>query len=133
MKLKKEVNLEDLVKFGFSKVIPDKDLPTYKFDFKNWNSELEPNKYNELLKEEEELLKHKVVLDEICDDADCYFNLYDYIYDLGHSRRGQHYYIIVNESRNFNIIATEPDGSGGVCELGNILIELLENNLIESN
>ena len=40
-----------------------------------------------------------------------------YAYNLGHSRRGQFYYLICSDEGFFSVFASEPDGSGGKKEL----------------
>ena len=56
--------------------------------------------------------------------------LLDYTYLLGYSRRGQNYFLVVKD-RELSIIATEPDGSGGACELDDIFTLLYSKNYIE--
>lgn len=48
-----------------------------------------------------------------------------YIYNIGHSRRGQFYYIIVQENRNVFLYASKPDGDGGFVPLTEKEIYLL--------
>ena len=53
-------------------------------------------------------------------------------YSLGHSRRGQFYYITIQkDTRELMIYATEPDGRGTHIEVGNILLKLINLGMIE--
>lgn len=54
-----------------------------------------------------------------------------YIYDCGHARRGQCFYILVSENRHLSIYSTEPDGSGGKVLLPNVLIEMVKDDIFE--
>lgn len=57
---------------------------------------------------------------------------YDYLYEIGHSRRGQFYYLLVKESnREIIIYASAPDGSGGAIKAPSVLISLIKEDLIE--
>lgn len=57
-----------------------------------------------------------------------------YVYEIGHSRRGQFYYILFDiNTKIFSVIATEPDGSGGDINLPDILIDLIKNEIIVKN
>ena len=50
-----------------------------------------------------------------------------YAFNLGHSRRGQFYYLLVDkDSREVYIYSTKPDGDGGELLLNNIFFKLLE-------
>jgi len=53
-----------------------------------------------------------------------------YAFELGHSRRGQFYYLLVDkESREISIYSTKPDGDGGELYLSSaydMLVKLLE-------
>ncbi len=64
------------------------------------------------------------------DEWDC-LKKYDYMYDIGYSRRCQSYYLLVRESgREVKIYASRPDGSG--CEIGctDVLIDLITDGII---
>lgn len=57
-----------------------------------------------------------------------------WIYNLGHSRRGQFYYLVCSYEGDFSIVATKPDGSGGAFYLKEIDIftKLFSDDLIHS-
>ena len=56
---------------------------------------------------------------------------YDYAYNIGHSRRGQFYYLLVDEAtRAIDIYASKPDGSGTSIRLPDVLIRLITDNII---
>lgn len=55
-----------------------------------------------------------------------------YSYELGHSRRGQFYFLTVDkETRTIKVFATKPDGDGTDIELGGILLDLFKAGMIE--
>ena len=55
---------------------------------------------------------------------------YKYKYNLGHSRRGQCYYILVGDNLEIDLYASEPDGSGGSISLDNTLFKLITEGII---
>jgi len=57
---------------------------------------------------------------------------HDYMFTIGHSRRGQVYYILINNSRAVSLFASEPDGSGGTIGCPDILIKLISDGIVES-
>ena len=65
------------------------------------------------------------------DDESPYMVDYDYKFEIGHSRRGQFYYLLVKEStRKIIIYATKPDGSGGVIGCPDVLVKLISDGVI---
>ena len=62
---------------------------------------------------------------------DTYIQDSEYIYDCGHARRGQRYYILVSKNREVSIYSTKPDGSGGKVSLPRILIYLSIHEILE--
>lgn len=56
-----------------------------------------------------------------------------YAYNLGHSRRGQFYNLIVGKDRNILLYATKPDGSGGAITMDNIIIRMFKLGMIDEN
>lgn len=56
-----------------------------------------------------------------------------YVYNLGHARRGQFYYIICYpEEKQFSIYASKPDGSGTSIDIDDIFIKLIKDNIVTS-
>lgn len=56
---------------------------------------------------------------------------YDYKFEIGYSRRGQFYYLLVGENtRDLIIYATEPDGNGGSVMCPDILIKLFYDGIV---
>lgn len=49
-----------------------------------------------------------------------------YIFNIGHSRRGQFYYIIIHNTKDISLIASKPDGSGGAVPYPTVLHKLSE-------
>ena len=57
--------------------------------------------------------------------------LYDWVYCIGHSRRGQFYYVLVYEDRTIHLYASNPDGDGDVVAYPSIILELFKNDELE--
>lgn len=56
---------------------------------------------------------------------------FNYKFNVGHSRRGQYYYLLVKESdRIVYVFATEPDGSGGIVYCPNVLKKLIIEGIV---
>jgi hypothetical protein len=65
------------------------------------------------------------------EDEDYAISYFDYALDLGHSRRGQFYYLLVkSETRAVFIYASDPDGSGGSLGLKDVIIALVKDNVL---
>jgi hypothetical protein len=91
MKVKDELPLDVLLRYGFTKIDNEEELKNEEYTI-----------------------------------ASC-----DYKYQIGHARRGQFYYLLVNEeTRKLIIYATEPDGGGGCIVSPNVLIELFKDGII---
>jgi hypothetical protein len=54
-----------------------------------------------------------------------------WVYCIGHSRRGQFYYLITNLNSEIYVYASRPDGSGTYIELPEILKKMMEDGVIE--
>ena len=78
-----------------------------------------------------DLSKRKKYECHISNEADNILFKYDWFYPLGHSRRGQHYYLLLDTEKNLTVTATEPDGTGGPCSIDDIFSRLYKLDLIE--
>tara|TARA_R110000787_G_scaffold70320_1_gene156376 strand:+ start:1082 stop:1456 length:375 start_codon:yes stop_codon:yes gene_type:complete len=116
--------LKDLKKLGFVKVIREKNTPI--FDFVE---NMDIDKFNKLYALKDKYYEDNYVVE---DDYDClYYHEGSWVFEIGHSRRGQSYYVIIHKVTNeVQILATEPDGAGGVIDAGNIFKELIESDFI---
>lgn len=57
---------------------------------------------------------------------------FDYVFDIGSSRRGQYYYLFVNnKNRIIHTYASKPDGSGSYIQLPNVLFKMFLDQIIE--
>ncbi len=60
-----------------------------------------------------------------------------YIYNLGHSRRGQFYFYTIDmrsEDRLINVYASKPDGTGSYVNLDiNLIVDLIDKGLVVEN
>jgi len=121
-----------LTNYGFQKVIDKDDLPLIQYYKENKSETYNHNEYLKALKREERILQtHYIIEDE--DDPFYYYNDLYYVYNIGHSRRGQFYYILVFTDYTIGLLATKPDGDGGFIEYPDVIIELFKDNLIEMN
>lgn len=57
--------------------------------------------------------------------------VYEYEYNLGHSRRGQFYSLLIYSTGSLSIYASTPDGSGGSITLDNTIYNLIKDGIIE--
>lgn len=70
--------------------------------------------------------------DQDLEDDDYAVASFDYYFKIGHSRRGQFYYLLITEaSRILHILATDPDGSGGIVVCPDVLIKMSIDNVFE--
>lgn len=54
------------------------------------------------------------------------------IYEIGHSRRGQFYFILVDKSTLvLSVYATKPDGSGSSVFMSPVIFDLIQAGLVE--
>lgn len=54
------------------------------------------------------------------------------IYEMGYSRRGQFYYILVDKSSLIiSVYATKPDGSGSNVAMSSVIFDLIQAGLVE--
>lgn len=73
----------------------------------------------------------KIDKEEEKEDDNYAISYFDYKFNIGHSRRGQFYYLLVDETtRNVAIYASEPDGSGGCVDCPDVLFELFNDGII---
>ncbi len=116
MKLKTD-DLSVLEKYGFKKIILSKNLPSMNYDWSTGSSE----DYDGLLGSE---TKFEAI------EEDSLLEFYEYAFTIGHSRRGQWYYYLVDKDGNIELYASEPDGSGGAVPMDNVIIKLYNDNLL---
>jgi hypothetical protein len=75
-------------------------------------------------------------LDEYYNPFDCQLDFlgfadYTWLYEIGHSRRGQCYYLLVTNERELVVVASKPDGSGGTVSSPSILKQMILDGLVE--
>lgn len=74
----------------------------------------------------------KIDKEKATENEDWTLSTFDYAFQIGHSRRGQFYYLLVNEkTRVLFIYATEPDGNGGIIQSPDVLIKMTFDNVFE--
>lgn len=57
---------------------------------------------------------------------------YSWFYKIGHSRRGQYYYLLVTyKDRELVVAASKPDGSGGTVSLPFILKQMILDGIVD--
>jgi hypothetical protein len=65
------------------------------------------------------------------DEHDHCIILGGWYYKLGHSRRGQFYYYIVDLDMNLLIYGSDPDGSNGTIKFDDVIIKMFEDGVFE--
>lgn len=66
------------------------------------------------------------------DDENYTISNFAYKFNIGHSRRGQHYYLLIGfSSRIINIFASKPDGDGTYIGLPDVLFQLIKDDLVD--
>ncbi len=113
----------DLSAYGFFKVVNIQEQP--KFDPNFTDAELED--WKERLKE----FNKNYVVEQYDDPLD---DLKDHwVFNMGHSRRGQHYYLAVNSERVLFVFASKPDGSGGKLPMHDVIMQMFADGIIEQD
>jgi hypothetical protein len=125
MKIKAS-KLKDLSSIGFVKVALKENSPLSNASI---TKDMSDDEVRQIIKLENEFQKSHYVA---YDDYDgLYYHEGCWVFEIGHSRRGQSYYVIINKDTNeVQILATEPDGSGGIINAGDIFKVLIENGFI---
>jgi len=113
MKIRSNVPLSKLTKYGFSKPLVKPRVDDYDM----------------------EVDAEAIVYYDDCweyDQRTEALDIYDYFYEVGEGRRGQYYYIgVTAKDRVLSVIATKPDGDGCETALPNILIDMLNDDILE--
>lgn len=126
MKLKKGYKYEILSEYGFFETINEEDLPENKF-YLNENPTDDDISQMEL--DTKRLKETHRVIDSEYHPLYCCSNCM--VYEMGHARRGQYYYLIFNIKENkFYVLASKPDGSGSEKEIPDIIIKLVEDGIV---
>jgi len=123
MRIKQE-KLKDLASIGFVKIVKGSDSPIYLTD-NNTPIKVFDELYQEYLK----FIENYVIDNEYDDPLSGYEG--QYVYDLGHSSRGQHYYVLIQKDLQVSIFASKADGSGTWVEIGDIFQKLIIDGFIE--
>jgi hypothetical protein len=71
--------------------------------------------------------------EEEADEADEFLFANNWVFDIGHSRRGQHYYIIIGKDRRLNVYGSDPDGSSGQIGLPDVLVDMIRDGVIDKS
>ena len=64
-------------------------------------------------------------------DDECYETRGKLVYNMGHSRRGQFYYLIIEDDCTISVFSTTPDGSGTSVLMDDVIIEMFKNDMFE--
>ena len=120
----KDSKVKDLEKIGFVKVALERNSP-----MSSLTDEMSDDEVQQILKLDNEFQKSHYVAED--DDDRLYYYESCWVFEIGHSRRGQSYYVIINKDTNeVQILATEPDGSGGIINAGDIFKTLIAGGFI---
>jgi hypothetical protein len=63
-------------------------------------------------------------------DEDGYMFENNWVFNVGHSRRGQFYYITVNTKGTVELYASRPDGTPGSIDMPDVLIDLVADGIL---
>ena len=63
-------------------------------------------------------------------DEDSYMFENNWVFHVGHSRRGQFYYITVDTKGTIELYASRPDGSPGSIDMPDVLIDLVADGIL---
>ena len=122
MKIK---DLETAKKYGFYPIISESKLID---EAAAWRDDFTPEELEEFKKiseKNEKLIQESIVIPEYSclSGFEGYYGI-----DIGHSRRGQHYYILCDpDTLVLSVFATEADGSGSNRILPDFLFEMIKN------
>ena len=121
----KDSKVKDLEKIGFVKVAIYENSPLLLL-----TDEMPDDEVKQIVKLEDEFqINHYVAYD---DYDGLYYHEGCWVFEIGHSRRGQWYFVIINKDTNeVQLLATEPDGSGGIINAGDIFKTLIAGGFID--
>jgi len=111
MKVSKNIKLSELIEYGFKKILKKPNINDYNTDI-----------------EKEEFQYYNDCSD--FDNQDEKLSFYEYVFEVGHARRGQFYYILIDDDRKIYIWASEPDGDGSAILMPDILVRLIKDEVI---
>jgi len=110
MRVSKKNELSELIKYGFKKILKEPNIDDYNTDI-----------------QEEEYQYYGDCHDyERQDDM---FDYYEYALNVGHARRGQSYYILIDKNRIVHIWASKPDGDGSSIQMPDALVKLINDGV----
>lgn len=69
--------------------------------------------------------------DEDCQLSFLHSDNYSWVLEIGHSRRGQMYYLLVDNEGYLKVVASKPDGDGGPVELPSVLMQMILEGIFE--
>ena len=125
MKIKAS-KLKDLSSIGFVKVALEENSP---MSITSITQAMSDDEVKQIIKLEDEFQSSYYVAEDY--DDGLYYYEGCWVFEIGHSRRGQSYYVIINKDTNeVQILATEPDGSGGIINAGDIFKTLIAGGFI---
>jgi hypothetical protein len=123
MRIKQE-KLKDLASIGFVKIVKESDSPIYLTD-NNTPIAVFDELYQEYLK----FIENYVIDNEYDDPLSGYEG--QYVYDLGHSSRGQRYYVLIQKDLQIAIFASKANGDGTHIKVGDIFQKLISDGFTE--
>ena len=126
MKIKAN-KIGDLEKIGFVKVALEENSPMSRASITEAMSD---DEIRQIVKLDNEFQSSYYVAENDYDGL--YYYDECWVFEIGHSRRGQSYYVIINKDTNeVQLLATEPDGSGGIINAGDIFKVLIAGGFID--
>jgi hypothetical protein len=67
---------------------------------------------------------------KLTQDEDDYTIHDEICYEIGHSRRGQYYYYIIDSDRCVRVYGSKPDGSGGSIALDDVIFQMFKDGVL---
>ena len=120
-------DLETAKKY-FLPIFQEDKLPSKLTQWSENFTEKEHNNFINLWKEDEKIKKKCLV---VSDDSELYYFENFLVYEIGHSRRGQFYFLLCEiETLEISVLATKPEGSGSKVLMPNQMINWIKDGEI---
>ena len=58
---------------------------------------------------------------------------YEWLFEIGHGRRGQYYYLLVSSTRSVSLYASEPDGSGAPTCFPDVVFTMFADGILHED
>lgn len=121
----KAKDIKTLKKYGFLELITEENLPSKITKWRDDFTDAEIDSFSNLWIKDDDIKRDNLV---VSDSHVLYWHEGILVYHVGHSRRGQHYYLLADKATlEISIIASKGDGDGSSVLLPNILVTMIKN------